>query len=290
MVCSMTVPNPRPLQVWLSDWEHRCCGQSRRVGQDVEIRANRFDGEVWEQRHPDRGGRGDVPTATIRGQILDIKWHRARTTSEGVLTTIIGYEPGIDITTTDDITEQGAVYGGNVDDVRAWSIEFTILLDDESVNTQIPDLRATAGSAPGYRQAEGVVGEDMPEFDDEHHARWRMEADSDGWKWWTPYWDQRVSTDSTLALAVEALRRGVDLRDACAEIESANREAGENKRLTLRTLHLIQVLNALLDRAVAERADALHLTVDRPHDPLSDMVRQLSEAGILTAEEYRPSD
>ena len=124
----------------------------------------------------------------------------------------------------------------------------------------------------------------MPESNQEpRNIRWRMEAESDGWRWWTPHWDKRVATDSVLALAVEAVRRGIDLRDACAE-------SGEDKGLTNRALFLMQALNLIYECAVAERAVALDLTVEVPHGTGAEIARQLLDAGILTPEEFRPSD
>lgn len=114
-------------------------------------------------------------------------------------------------------------------------------------------------------------------------ARGPMEADSDGWRWWAPHWDRRVATDSLLALAVEAVRRGVDLRDACAE-------SGEDNGLTTRALFLMRVLNLLYERVVAERAETLGLTVTVPHGTGVEIVQQLLEAGLMTPEEYRASD
>src|ERR1700733_10671079 len=114
-------------------------------------------------------------------------------------------------------------------------------------------------------------------FDDERSARWRMEADSDGWRWWTPHWEQRVATDSTLALTVEALRRAVDLRDASAE-------SGEDNGLTTRALFLVGVLNPLYERLVAERTESLGLSMACPNGRFTDIVQQLLEAGVLTPE------
>ena len=121
----------------------------------------------------------------------------------------------------------------------------------------------------------------MSESDDGRRGvGWRMEADSDGWRWWTPHWDRRVATDSVLALAVEALRRGIDLRDACAE-------SGEDKGLTTRALLLMEVLNLLYGCVVAERAGP---TMAVPHGTGAEIVQQLFESGFLSPEEYRPSD
>jgi hypothetical protein len=124
----------------------------------------------------------------------------------------------------------------------------------------------------------------MSESDNERRGvRWRMEADSDGWSWWTPHWDQRLATDSVLALAVEALRRGTDIRDACAE-------SREGKGLTARALILMDVLNLLYGCVVTERAEALGVNMAAPHGTGTEIAQQLLEAGLLTPEEYRPSD
>jgi hypothetical protein len=124
----------------------------------------------------------------------------------------------------------------------------------------------------------------MSESDQERPGvRWRMEAYSDGWKWCAPDWRQRVATDSVLALTVEALRRAVELRDACAE-------SGEDTGLTARVLFLVDVLNPLLKCVVTERSGALDLAATYPHDSLTELVPQLSDAGILGPEEYRASD
>jgi hypothetical protein len=123
----------------------------------------------------------------------------------------------------------------------------------------------------------------MSESDEERHAGWRTEAESDGWNWSDPHWRQRVETSSALALTLEALRRAVDLRDACAE-------SGEGKGLTARALFLVDVLNPLLERLVAERSVALNLTTITPTGLVIEIIQGLSDAGVLTSEEYRPTD
>ncbi len=112
-------------------------------------------------------------------------------------------------------------------------------------------------------------------------ARWRQMPEADGWTWSNPHWDQRLAAGSTLALVVEALRRGIDLRDAAAE-------SGENSGLTTRALLLMSVLNSLYERSVAERAEALGRDVPVPHGSGAEIVHQLSEAGLLSPDEYRP--
>jgi hypothetical protein len=67
-------------------------------------------------------------------------------------------------------------------------------------------------------------------------------------------------------------------------------DSAENCGLTLRALHLGSVLNRLYDHLVAERAESLGLTMDPPHGQLTDVVKELSETGILTSEEYRQRD
>jgi hypothetical protein len=111
---------------------------------------------------------------------------------------------------------------------------------------------------------------------------WRMDAAPDGWIWTDPHWDERVAKTSILALAIEALRRGTDLRDASAE-------SGEGKGLTSRAVLLNSVLIALYNCALAERAGTLGLTVPTTSDTGAEIVQELMQAGILTSEEYRSS-
>jgi hypothetical protein len=105
---------------------------------------------------------------------------------------------------------------------------------------------------------------------------------SDGWSWTDPHWEQRVAKESILALVVEALRRGIDLRDASAE-------SSAEKALTHRAVLLMSVLNALFKQAVAERADSLGLILDTPYGTGSEIVQALLKAGMLTPDEYRSS-
>ena len=110
----------------------------------------------------------------------------------------------------------------------------------------------------------------------------RGEPDSDGWSWADPHFEQRVATDSTLALVVEALRRGIDLRDASGE-------SSEENALPARAVLLMSVLNALFKQVVGERADRLGLILDTPHGTGGEIVRALLKAGMLTPDEYRSS-
>jgi hypothetical protein len=109
-------------------------------------------------------------------------------------------------------------------------------------------------------------------------AKMEAERDSDGWAWSDPRWRERVSRESDLALAVEALRRCIDLRDA---------SAANAPHLTARALHLNAVLNALYEQVVVERAALLGIEIDVPHGTGAEIVHELQVAGILTAEEYR---
>lgn len=103
-------------------------------------------------------------------------------------------------------------------------------------------------------------------------------AIDDGWRWADPRWEQRVSRDSTLALAVEALRRTVDLRDAAA--------AGA-EHLTARALLLNAVVNALYARLVEERAASLGVRVEAPNGTGAEIVEKLTALGLLSVDEYR---
>jgi len=110
-------------------------------------------------------------------------------------------------------------------------------------------------------------------------AQWKQDAEIDGWKWTDPNWKRRVSTESPVALALEALRHGVDLRDASAE-------SGEEMGLTARSLILVSILNSLLDSIVEERASSLGLTIDVPHGIGAETAQKLMELGVLTSEEW----
>jgi hypothetical protein len=70
-----------------------------------------------------------------------------------------------------------------------------------------------------------------------------------------PHWEQRVAKDGSLAPVVEALRRGIDLRDAAAERGDSH--------LTLRALLLVSVLNSLYEKIVLRRAETLGLAILR---------------------------
>ena len=110
-------------------------------------------------------------------------------------------------------------------------------------------------------------------------TQWKQDAEVDGWKWTDPHWERRVSTESPLALAVEALRHGIDLRDASAE-------SGEEMGLTARSLILLSILNRLYESIAQERAISLGLTVDVPWGTGAQIVQKLVELGILTPGEW----
>ncbi len=107
-------------------------------------------------------------------------------------------------------------------------------------------------------------------------AQWRQDADIAGWKWIDPNRDRRVSTESPLALAIEALRHGIDLRDASAE-------SGEEEGLTARSLILLSILNQLFDIIVQERAFSLGLTIEVPRGTGSEIAQKLMD---LAPEEW----
>ena len=109
-----------------------------------------------------------------------------------------------------------------------------------------------------------------------------MDKSPDGWVWTDLHADERVASDSILALTVEALRRGIDLRDAAAA-------SGEEFGLTQRALHLMAVINLQYERAVLERADSLDLSVQVPHGAGHEIVQDLMKLGILTPTEYQPN-
>jgi hypothetical protein len=107
----------------------------------------------------------------------------------------------------------------------------------------------------------------------------KQERSPDGWVWTDPHWDQRVETGNVLALTVEALRRGIDLRDAAAESQ-------EDAGLTQRAVQLMAVLNTLFEQVVIERADSLGVSIQVPHGTGSEIVQKLLDLG-LQPDQYR---
>jgi hypothetical protein len=83
----------------LEDWEHWCCGERRSVGQEIELRVHPVGDLLYETRHPQLGDEFDV----ITGRIEEIRWRRAifgRNVHGS--SNVVGYEPGISISTTSD--------------------------------------------------------------------------------------------------------------------------------------------------------------------------------------------
>jgi hypothetical protein len=99
--------------------------------------------------------------------------------------------------------------------------------------------------------------------------------DIDGWNSLDRRWRDRVDTTSGLALAVEALRRVVELRDLLAESGSSQ---------TTRAVMLNVVVNELFATMVRERSGP---SAAVPHGTGSQIVRALYDAGIMTPAEYR---
>jgi hypothetical protein len=108
------------IRVWLDDWEHQCCGDRRRVGEDIELAVWLSQSLLWEQRHDYTAGGGGGPSAArIRGRLVDLAWHPAALEPIGDGgARIVGYGPGVACQSTD----------GEPD--FAWAFEFTIDTDD----------------------------------------------------------------------------------------------------------------------------------------------------------------
>ena len=103
----------------------------------------------------------------------------------------------------------------------------------------------------------------------------QLRIDVDGWNSLDPRWRDRVDAESSLALAVEALRRTIELRDLLAESGSVE---------TTRALMLNGVLNALYECIFRERMGP---EAPLPHGTGAGIVRALQDAGVLGATEYR---
>src|ERR1700677_1249115 len=84
------------VQIWLSDWEHMCCGDQRSVGQEIELSVDRFRSRFYEQRHDYAAGRSGGPVAMpVQGRLVAIAWHRAVMDRTGVFASrLVGYAPG----------------------------------------------------------------------------------------------------------------------------------------------------------------------------------------------------
>jgi hypothetical protein len=107
-------------------------------------------------------------------------------------------------------------------------------------------------------------------------------SEPDGWTWSDPHWRDRVSSSSLLAMGVEAVRRGIDLRDVIATGQC-------DAKTSLRAVLLLDTLNELLAYAVEERARALDITPAIPSGTGYEIALDLLDNELLTSEEYRPT-
>src|SRR5215467_2822315 len=103
------------------------------------------------------------------------------------------------------------------------------------------------------------------------HAR----IDVDGWNSLDPRWRDRVDATSALALSVEALRRGIELRDVLAESGSPE---------TTRALMLNDVIVELFHAMVRDRAGP---DAGMPRGTGPEIVESLYGRDIMTRAEYR---
>lgn len=105
-----TVPTVAVEHVWLTDWEHMCCGPRRHVGDDVEMTVYTAEGELLEDRHDLFQEQRPKPTRQrIRGKVREIYWHRS---IMQVLSSpeqepprvqqCVGYEAGLPVQDTED--------------------------------------------------------------------------------------------------------------------------------------------------------------------------------------------
>jgi hypothetical protein len=84
------------VKVLLSDWDHDCCGDLRRIGDHVMIRAYPDEGRVYEQRHF-----YSHPTYSITGRVISIAWlPRLVRRVDGWMPKIDGYGPPVLIPST----------------------------------------------------------------------------------------------------------------------------------------------------------------------------------------------
>jgi hypothetical protein len=110
------------VNVVLDGTDHMCCGPRRQLGDVVTMHIHNYRGQVYEERHP---GGVSIATQMIAGRIEGIRWRKAVTrrerNPEGLMSsTLLGYEPGIAIDSTD------------YEDPAAtdWAFEFILETDD----------------------------------------------------------------------------------------------------------------------------------------------------------------
>ena len=106
------------INVLLSDWEHMCCGERRRVGDVVTIPVQNYEGTIYEHRHGEGTG---IAAQPITGTVTAIQWRPAILLREGdYAMKVIGYEPGFPVESTD--------YDDPV--VTNWAFDFTVETSD----------------------------------------------------------------------------------------------------------------------------------------------------------------
>jgi hypothetical protein len=130
------------VQVWLSDWEHRCCGDQRSVGQEIELSVDRSRSRFYEQRHDyAAGGSGGPVAVPMRGRVLAIAWHRAVMDRTGMYASRrVGYAPGVACEST-EISPA----------TSSWAFEFTIETEsDLPVLASTPELDRSPADAAVY--------------------------------------------------------------------------------------------------------------------------------------------
>jgi hypothetical protein len=98
------------VRVQLVDWEHECCGETRRVGDTVSMSVFYNHGLV-EQRH-DYGN--EFQGQPITGDILAIEWRQVDDVGH-----LVEDSPSVELTTTDDRPSHDS-----------YVFEFTVATDD----------------------------------------------------------------------------------------------------------------------------------------------------------------
>lgn len=107
------------ITVWLYDWEHECCGPTRRVGDTVKMKVSNDGDRLTEERHSMNEERR-LPVESVSGKVVAITWHPAILRKVRDNHYIVdGYGPGFTIPSTDARPDS--------DD---WAFEFTLDTQD----------------------------------------------------------------------------------------------------------------------------------------------------------------
>lgn len=110
------------VSVILDSVDHECCGPRREVGDVVKMHIHNYQGQIFEERHPDAVS---IATQLMTGTIVGMEWrpefmHEEARPEGFTVRTHDGYGPGTSIDSTDFVEP----------DVTDWVFQFTVETDD----------------------------------------------------------------------------------------------------------------------------------------------------------------